>query len=89
MPQHDSDSDSDTDDTTPLVNPNNRPAGGGTFEEQSENPFQRAARSVSQDEGGVNFVTASDRHSINGEVADSSDDSSTYDTSDSTTGKKP
>lgn len=46
QPIPDSDSDSDADDTTPL-NPairNNH----GTFTSQSENPFQRAARSVSQ-----------------------------------------
>lgn len=87
--QHDSDSDSDTDDTTPLVNPNSRPAGGGTFDHQTENPFQRAARSVSLQEEGVNFVTASDRHSINGDRLDdsSSCDTSSYDTSDSAAGR--
>jgi len=76
-PHHsNSDSDSETDDTTPLMNPGNRTSrGGGTFEHQSENPFQRAARSVSQQAEGVNLVTASDHHSINGEV-DSGDDSS-------------
>lgn len=42
------DSDSDTDDTTPLVNPTDNSTRGGTFEPQSENPFQRAARSISQ-----------------------------------------
>lgn len=75
-PHHtNSDSESDTDDTTPLVNPNRTSRGGGTFETQTENPFQRAARSVSQQADGVNLVTASDHHSINGEV-DNSDDSS-------------
>lgn len=43
------DSDSDADDTTPLVNPTeNNTTRGGTFEPQSENPFLRAARSISQ-----------------------------------------
>lgn len=42
------DSDSDTDDTTPLVNPTDNSTRGGTFEPQNENPFQRAARSISQ-----------------------------------------
>lgn len=49
QPIPDSDSDSDADDTTPLVNPANRnPFSHGTFARQNENPFQRAARSVSQ-----------------------------------------
>lgn len=76
-PHHaNSDSESDTDDTTPLINSGNRNSGsGGTFEEQAENPFQRAARSASQQAEGVNLVTASDHHSINGEL-DASDDSS-------------
>ncbi|XP_019879219.1 E3 ubiquitin-protein ligase RNF13 [Aethina tumida] len=67
--QHDSDSDSDADDTTPLINPNsNRGTQGGTFDEQTENPIQRAGRSVSQISGATtNFVTTSDHHSINGE----------------------
>lgn len=47
QPVPDSDSDSDADDTTPLINPVNRNT-HGTFTTQNENPFQRAARSVSQ-----------------------------------------
>lgn len=47
-PCPDSDSDSETDDTTPLVGPNTQRTQGGTFDEQHENPFQRAARSISQ-----------------------------------------
>ncbi|XP_018575694.1 E3 ubiquitin-protein ligase RNF13-like isoform X1 [Anoplophora glabripennis] len=66
-PQHDSDSDSDADDTTPLINSNNRGTQGGTFENQTENPLQRAARSISQQSGAATFVTASDHHSINGD----------------------
>lgn len=67
-PQHDSDSDSDADDTTPLINSNNRGGTeGGTFQPQFENPFRRAVRSISQQSGAVNFVTASDHHSINGD----------------------
>ncbi|CAH1368715.1 hypothetical protein MTP99_010203 [Tenebrio molitor] len=66
-PQHDSDSDTDADDTTPLINSSNRGTQGGTFQEQSENPIQRAVRSISQQSGAVNFVTASDHHSINGD----------------------
>lgn len=66
-----SDSDTDTDDRTPLLNTgNNRSAqgGGGTFVQQIENPFARAARSVSQqDDGAFNFITTSGHHSINGE----------------------
>lgn len=79
-PHHtNSDSDSDTDDTTPLMNPNHRNIrSGGTFENQTENPFQRAARSVSQQAEGVNLVTASDHHSINGDL-ESSDDNSNDD----------
>lgn len=74
-PYNDTDSESDSDDTTPLVNPNtNHTTQGGTFEPQTENPFQRAARSISQQSQATNFVTASDHHSINGEVH--SDDSS-------------
>lgn len=46
QPVPDSDSDSYADDTTPLINPVNR--NHGTFARQNENPFQRAARSVSQ-----------------------------------------
>ena len=66
-PQHDSDSDTDADDTTPLINSSNRGTQGGTFQPQSENPIQRAVRSISQQSGAVNFVTASDHHSINGD----------------------
>lgn len=72
-----SDSDSDTDDRTPLVNPSSRNTQGGTFVEQTENPFQRAARSVSQQGDEVNFVTASGHHSINGENQDNSSYEST------------
>uniref|UniRef100_A0A6P7F8B8 E3 ubiquitin-protein ligase RNF13 n=1 Tax=Diabrotica virgifera virgifera TaxID=50390 RepID=A0A6P7F8B8_DIAVI len=61
--------DTDTDDTSPLINPRNNTTQGGTFQEQSENPFQRAIRSISQTSGAAttNFVTASDHHSINGD----------------------
>lgn len=75
-PVPDSDSDSDADDTTPLVNPTSRTT-HGTFARQNENPFQRAARSVSQlgeEQGYQNeslFVTASGNHSINAEMIDS------------------
>lgn len=76
-PVPDSDSDSDADDTTPLVNPASRNS-HGTFAQQNENPFQRAARSVSQlgesDQGYQNegmFVTSSGNHSINAEMTDS------------------
>lgn len=67
-PYNDSDSDSDTDDRTPLVNPANRGTSGGTFNEEYENPFQRAARSISI--GGIDFVATSGRHSINAEQTD-------------------
>ncbi|KAG5869554.1 hypothetical protein JTB14_002299 [Gonioctena quinquepunctata] len=69
------DSDSDTDDTTPLINSNNRGTQGGTFQQQSENPIQRAARSISQQSGVANFVTASDHHShsINGDYQTAND----------------
>ncbi|KAF5296271.1 hypothetical protein FQR65_LT10266 [Abscondita terminalis] len=81
-PHHSSDSDSDSDDTTPLMNSGNQNShgGGGTFDYQAENPFQRAARSVSQHADGVNLVTASGHHSINGEVefSDESDSSSNH-----------
>ncbi|CAH1117391.1 unnamed protein product [Phaedon cochleariae] len=66
-PHHDSDSDSDADDSTPLINSSDRGTQGGTFQEQAENPIQRAARSISQQSGAANFVTASDHHSINAE----------------------
>ncbi|XP_030746717.1 E3 ubiquitin-protein ligase RNF13-like [Sitophilus oryzae] len=81
-PQVDSDSDSDTDDTTPLIRAGNRGTQGGTFEVQNENPIQRAARSVSQQSGAGNFVTASDHHSINGDRVStlSRDTSDTVDT---------
>lgn len=70
-PYNDTDSDSDADDRTPLVNPASRTTQGGTFEEQSENPFQRAARSVSQQiSDDVHFVTTSGHHSINAEHTD-------------------
>ncbi|KAF5271323.1 hypothetical protein FQA39_LY08121 [Lamprigera yunnana] len=78
-PHNSSDSDSDTDDTTPLMNSSNQNShNGGTFDYQSENPFQRAARSISQHGDGVNLVTASGHHSINGEieVSEDSDNSS-------------
>lgn len=66
--QQESDSDSDTDnDTTPLINSNNRGTQGGTFTHENENPLQRTIRSISQQSGAGNFVTASDHHSINGE----------------------
>ncbi|XP_018323735.1 E3 ubiquitin-protein ligase RNF13 isoform X2 [Agrilus planipennis] len=82
-PHGESDSDSDADDTTPLVRNNNgNVTQGGTFVQQAENPFQRAARSISQQVDGVNFVTASDHHSINGE-ADHTDSTSTTSTSSS------
>lgn len=77
-PHNDSDSDSDADDTTPLINSNNRGTQGGTFDIQNENPIQRAIRSISQQSGAVNFVTASDHHSINGDYQ--SCDSTTTDT---------
>lgn len=69
-PYMSSDSDSDTDDRTPLINSNNRISQGGTFANQTENPFRRAARSVSQQNDGVNFITTSGHHSINGENSD-------------------
>lgn len=69
-PHQDSDSDSDTDDTTPLIRSGSRGTQGGTFEVQNENPFSRAARSISQVLEGRNFVTASDHHSINAERLD-------------------
>ncbi|GLV41438.1 godzilla E3 ubiquitin protein ligase [Carabus blaptoides fortunei] len=47
QPTPDSDSDSDADDTTPLINPVDR-NNHGTFAQQAVNPFERAARSVSQ-----------------------------------------
>lgn len=72
MPSNDSDSDSDADDRTPLVNPASRVTQGGTFNEQSENPFQRAARSISQQMDNVSFYTASGVHSINAEQVDTS-----------------
>ncbi|RVE52074.1 hypothetical protein evm_003352 [Chilo suppressalis] len=41
--------DSDSDDTDPLLEPSDdRPTQGGTFEQQRENPFQRAARLMRQ-----------------------------------------
>lgn len=64
---HDTDSDSDTDDSTPLLNSGNRGTQGGTFLQQEHNPIQRAVRSISQQSGAANFVTASDHHSINGD----------------------
>ncbi|XP_066147391.1 E3 ubiquitin-protein ligase RNF13-like isoform X2 [Euwallacea fornicatus] len=66
-PHHDSDSDSDTDDTTPLIRSGNTGTQGGTFQVQNENPFRRAARSISQVLEGRNCVTTSDYHSINAE----------------------
>lgn len=73
QPVPDSDSDSYADDTTPLINPVTR--NHGTFAPQNENPFQRAARSVSQvTDGEIGyqnegmFVTASGDHSINTET---------------------
>lgn len=77
-PHNDSDSDSDADDTTPLINSNSRGTQGGTFDIQNENPIQRAIRSISQQSGAANFVTASDHHSINGDYQ--SCDSTTTDT---------
>lgn len=83
QPPPDTDSDSDADDTTPLINPVDR-NNHGTFVHQAVNPFERAARSVSQitesnaaagdgeqtcpTEG--MFVTASGDHSINAETLD-------------------
>lgn len=67
----DSDTDSDggtVDDSTPLINPASRGTQGGTFDTQAENPLQRAARSISQQSGAHTFVTASDVHSINGDL---------------------
>lgn len=82
-PYNDTDSESDSDDTTPLVNPNSQHQAtqGGTFDPQPENPFQRAARSISQQSQATAFVTASDHHSINGELRsdEDDDDSSSYD----------
>ncbi|KAL3282983.1 hypothetical protein HHI36_006141 [Cryptolaemus montrouzieri] len=72
-----SDSDSDSDDTAPLINSSNRGTQGGTFTEQTENPIQRAQRSISQQSNTTHaLVMASDHHSINGECQSSSDDSS-------------
>lgn len=92
-PHHESDSDSDTDDTTPLLRSGSRVTTGGTFEVQNENPIQRAARSVSQQSGAANFVTASDHHSINGDrqSVSSSDSLATADssTSDNATETRP
>lgn len=80
-----SDSDSDADDTTPLMNSSNQMShSGGTFDYQSENPFQRAARSASQHADGVNLVTASGHHSINGEIEAGSEDSVSSTSSNST-----
>ncbi|XP_072396004.1 E3 ubiquitin-protein ligase RNF167-like [Diabrotica undecimpunctata] len=78
--------DTDTDDTSPLINPRNNTTQGGTFQEQSENPFQRAIRSISQTSGAAttNFVTASGHHSINGDYQ-SLDSSSEVTTNSSTT----
>lgn len=83
-PYMSSDSDTDTDDRTPLINSNNRVSQGGTFANQSENPFRRAARSVSQQGGGdgVNFITTSGHHSINGENSDVSSESSSSSSTD-------
>ncbi|XP_060517131.1 E3 ubiquitin-protein ligase RNF13 [Cylas formicarius] len=64
---NEADSDSEADDTTPLINASNRGTQGGTFEELRENLIQRAIRSISQQSGTANLVTASDHHSINGE----------------------
>ena len=79
--------DTDTDDdTAPLVNSNNRNViQGGTFVEQSENPFRRSARSVSQQSDTMNFVTASNHHSINGDRSISNDYTSDASSSDSGT----
>ncbi|CAH0557484.1 unnamed protein product [Brassicogethes aeneus] len=76
---HDSDSDSEADDTTPLLNPTtNRGTQGGTFDQPHENPIQRAVRSISQQSGAANFVTASDHHSINGERVSNPSSSGSY-----------
>lgn len=82
QPVADSDSDSDADDTSPLITNTIRNT-HGTFARQNENPFQRAARSVSQIQEGEQgyqnegmFVTASGDHSINTEAPEN--DSSSY-----------
>lgn len=80
---HDTDSDSDTDDSTPLLNSGNRGTQGGTFQQQTENPIQRAIRSISQQSGAANFVTASDHHSINGDYQGFNSDSSATSENDS------
>ncbi|XP_019757337.1 E3 ubiquitin-protein ligase RNF13 isoform X2 [Dendroctonus ponderosae] len=69
-PHQESDSDSDSEDTTPLIRSGPRVTQGGTFEIQNENPFSRAARSISQVLEGRSVVTASDHHSINTERHD-------------------
>lgn len=77
---HDTDSDSESDDSTPLLNSGNRGTQGGTFQQQDQNPIQRAFRSISQQSGAANLVTASDHHSINGDYqAFQSNSSSTSD----------
>lgn len=80
---HDTDSDSDTDDSTPLLNSGNRGTQGGTFQQQDQNPIQRAVRSISQQSGAANFVTASDHHSINGDYQSFNSTSSTTSENDS------
>lgn len=81
--RHDTDSDSDTDDSTPLLNSTNRGTQGGTFQQQPTNPLVRAVRSISQQSGAANFVTASDHHSINGDYQSCGSNSRTSSDSDS------
>lgn len=59
------------------MNSGNRGTQGGTFQQQYQSPLDRAARSISQQSGAANLVTASDHHSINGDYQSFNSTSST------------